>query len=114
MSGMSLAEENAEVLAEIAAGGADLSAPRTIDFAHLFYSEAEASGFKHAAEEAGYTVQIEAGPASERGAERGLWDVIASSQMVPTVERITQCEEQLGALAEAFGGHSDGWGFEST
>jgi regulator of RNase E activity RraB len=110
---MSLAEENAEVLADIAARGTDLSVPRTIDFAHLLYSEVEAAGFKHAAEKAGYTVQIEAVPPSERG-EGALWDVIASSEMVPTVERITRCEQELGALVETFGGHSDGWGFESS
>jgi hypothetical protein len=111
---MSLAEENAEVLGNIAARGTDLTVPRLIDFAHLLYSEAAASGFKRAAEEACYTVRIEAFPPSQTGEEDKVWDVIASSEMVPTVEHITRCEEELGALVHTFGGHSDGWGFESS
>lgn len=111
---MSLAEENAEVLADIAARGTDLTVPRIIDFAHLLYSEAEASGFQRAAERSGYQVRMEALPASDAGGEAKVWDVVASSEMVPSVEQITRCEEELGALVQTFGGHSDGWGFESS
>ena len=111
---MSLVEENAEVLADIAARGTDLSVTRIIDFAHLLYSKAEAFGFKHAAEKAGFNVQIEALPPTQTGGEDDVWDVIASLEMMPTVERITRCEQELGALVKMFGGHSDGWGFESS
>jgi hypothetical protein len=34
--------------------------------------------------------------------------------MVPTVEQVTRCEAELDALARSFGGHADGWGFESS
>jgi len=109
---MTLAAENAEVLESIAARGTDLSVPRMIDFAHLLYSEPAASQFRDAAETAGYRVEIS--PATDRDGDQGVWDVVASSTMVPTVEQITRCEAELDTLARSFGGHADGWGFESS
>jgi hypothetical protein len=53
-------------------------------------------------------------PASELDGQEGVWDVVASSTMVPTVEQVTRCEAELDALARSFGGHADGWGFESS
>jgi TRAP-type C4-dicarboxylate transport system substrate-binding protein len=111
---MSLAAENAEVLESIAARGTDLSIPRTIDFAHLLYSDVTASEFKQVAEKAGYRVRMDIFPASELDGQEGVWDVVASSTMVPTVEQVTRCEAELDALARSFGGHADGWGFESS
>jgi hypothetical protein len=111
---MSLADENAGVLADIAARGTDLSVPRVIDFAHLLYSEASAAQFKKAAEHAGYEVRMSLLPPSELEDREEVWDVVASSEMAPSVEQLTRCERELDALARMFGGHSDGWGFESS
>jgi len=111
---MSLTDENAEVLESIAARGTDLSIPRTIDFAHLLYSEPTASQFKEAAENAGFRVRMALFPPSELDGQEDVWDVVASVEMVPSVGPITRCEQELDALARAFGGHSDGWGFESS
>lgn len=102
---MSLADENAEVLKGIAARGTDLSVPRLVDFAHVFFSEAEALRFKDAAKKAGHQVSV------EKDASGDLWDVIASSKIVPSVERLTRIEEELDGLARSFGGQADGWGF---
>lgn len=102
---MSLTEENAEVLEGIAARGTDLSIPRLVDFAHVFFSEAEALGFKDAAETAGHQASIEKDESGE------LWDVIASSKIVPSVEQVTRMEKELDDLAHSFGGKADGWGF---
>lgn len=110
---MSLADENAGVLADIAARGTDLSVPRTVEFAHLLYSEAAASQFKEAAEAAGYQVRMAMFPADLSDRD-GVWDVVASLTMVPTVEELTRSEAELDALAQSFGGHTDGWGFESS
>ncbi|RST31862.1 ribonuclease E inhibitor RraB [Sphingomonas ginkgonis] len=111
---MSLTEENAEALADIAARGTDLTIRRKVDFAHRLYSEANASGFKHAAEKAGYTVRVEVLPSSDLSDGGGVWDVTASLEMVPVVEDLTLHEEVLGGLVQKFDGHSDGWGFESS
>ena len=103
---MSLAEENAEVLEGIAARGTDLSVPLLVDFAHVFFSEAEALRFKDAAEKAGHQASIEKDESGE------LWDVLASSKIVPSVEQVTRMEEELDGLARSFGGQADGWGFQ--
>jgi hypothetical protein len=102
---MPIADENAEVLEGIAARGTDLSTPRLVDFAHLFFSEVQADSFKNAAEVAGYKVSIAGDD------EEGIWDVVASSEIMPSVEEVTRIEQKLGSLARSFGGHSDGWGF---
>jgi len=102
---MSLADENAEVLEGIAARGTDLSVPRQVDFAHVFFSETEALRFKDAAEEAGHQVSMEKDVSGE------LWDVIASTKIVPSVEQVTRIEDELDGLARSFGGQADGWGF---
>ena len=109
---MSLAEENAVFLANAAAHGTDLSIPRTIDFAHLLYSEFSAAQFKRAAERVGYRVRLKLFPPFEVD-EPKAWDAVASTEMVPSVEQITRSEQELGALAKRFGGHSDGWIFAS-
>ena len=101
---MSLADENAEVLEAIAARGTDSSVSRLVDFAHVFFTETEAARFKDAALSAGYQVSIEP---DESGV---LWDVVASSKIVPSVEQVTRIEEELDGLAHSFGGRADGWG----
>lgn len=111
---MSLVEDNAEVLASIAAHGIDLSVPRKIEFAHLLYSEQAATNFKAAAENAGYQVHMEIYPPSELDGREDVWDAVASSDMVPSIESITRTEQELDALARTFGGHTDGWAFESS
>lgn len=102
---MSLADENFEVLEGIAARGTDLSVPRLIDFAHVFFSEPEALRFKDAAEKAGYQASMQKVESEE------LWDVIASSKIVPSFDDVTRLEEELDCLARSFGGQADGWGF---
>jgi len=42
---MSLFEENAEVLAEMAVDGVELTSPRTIDFSHVFPDQNSANAF---------------------------------------------------------------------
>ncbi len=102
---MSLADENAEILRGIAARGTDLSLPRLVDFAHVFFSEAGASQFGDAAAQAGHQISIQE---DESGA---IWDVVASLKTVPSVGQITRIEEELDGLDRLFGGQSDGWGF---
>ena len=111
---MSLSDENAWVLAQIAARGTDLSISRTIEFAHLLYSETTARQFAAAAENAGYQVEIKARSAAESHGRENVWDVYALLLMVPTAEQITRCEADLDGLARPLGGHADGWGFESS
>ena len=83
----------------------DLSIPKLVDFAHVFFSEAEALQFKVAVEEAGHQVPM------EKDGSGPFWDVIASSKIVPSVDQVTRIEEELDGIAHSFGGQADGWGF---
>jgi hypothetical protein len=109
---MLFAEENAEFLA-IASRSIDLSIPRTVNFSHLLDSEFSGAQFRKAAESAGYSVRMRLFPPFEVE-EPKAWEVVVSVEMVATIEEVTRHERDLGALARSFGGHSDGWSFESS
>ena len=99
-------EDNAEVLASIAAEGNDLTQPVTVDFIHFFADEASAEAFAEAVEVAGFeTSTLPAEDADD------VWEVTAWRTMVPTCEAITEVEEQLEGIAQEHDGESDGWGF---
>ncbi len=103
---MSLYEENARVLSDLASKGRDLESPRLIDFAHLFPDRSSAQDFADEAKQEDFAVEIR-----EYGEEPGSWDATASKVMVPTCENITEAEERLASIAEKHGGCPDGWGF---
>jgi len=103
---MSLFEENAEVLRNMARNGAELGSPRAIDFSHVFPDSASAKAFAQEADREGFATSVE-----EVDDEEAPWDVTASATMAPTCENITGTEERLDAMAQAHGGRSDGWGF---
>lgn len=106
---MSLFDENAEVLRELASRGSELGTPRLVDFSHVFPDLSSAQGFAEESGRKGFKVKVE-----EIDHAAHLWDVTASKIMMPTCENITQAEEQLAALAQRYGGSSDGWGFFRT
>ena len=104
---MSLFEENAWVLRDIAANGRDLSVSRIVDFAHLFSDRASAQAFVAEVARLGFKAEVD--KLDDRDEES--WDVTASTEMVPSCEGITRIEEQLDSIARKLGGHADGWGF---
>jgi hypothetical protein len=105
---VTLFEENAEVLARLAARGVDLGAARDVDFSHLFEQEAGARHFAATALDLGYASQI-----SEPELDRPEWDVTSTIALVPTCQNITESEENLANIASTLGGVADGWGFLS-
>ena len=58
---MTLLEENAEVLREIAAEGTDLSVPFDVDFVHVFENEDDAHAFAAAAQGLGFIMSVDVG-----------------------------------------------------
>ncbi|WP_304167008.1 ribonuclease E inhibitor RraB [Phenylobacterium aquaticum] len=106
---MSVFEENAEVLRNMARGGSELGSPRSIDFSHVFPDSASAKAFAQEADREGFATSVE-----EAEGEDAPWDVTASVMMAPTCENITNTEERLDGMAQAHGGRSDGWGFFRT
>jgi hypothetical protein len=105
---VTLFDENAEVLAQLAGRGVDLSRARNVDFSHLFTEEAQARLFAQKAVELGYESQV-----SLPETNRLEWDVTSTIVMIPTCENITNTENRLADIADVFGGVPDGWGFLS-
>jgi len=101
---MSLFEENAEVLRELAARGVDLSQTRVVDYSHIFPDAVSARKFVESCKSAGYD-------ATDSTDETEHHDVTVSKEMTPTCENITLTEVALGKIAERHTGRSDGWGF---
>jgi len=110
---MTLFEENAEILRNIAETGCSLTDPRAVDFAHVFYKLAGAEAFAANMIQRGFQAKVNGLRPDEDEIERKVleWDVIVSKVMIPTCEAITSTEEELSALAQPYGGRPDGWGF---
>lgn len=107
---MSLFEENAEILRNMAADGSDLGPPRLIDFSFVFPDQASADAFALEVGREDFATSVKEVVDEEYPSE-DPWDVTASKVMVPTCETITDIEERLDALAESYRGRADGWGF---
>lgn len=101
--------ENAAVLRDIAAKGADVSRPRVVDFAHVFRDMQSARTFADEVAREGYAVEIR--PYVDGDFP---WDATASKEMAPTAEAITAVENDLNYYATLYGGRADGWGFYSS
>ncbi len=102
-------DENGQVLRHMATQGINLTLPRTIDFEHRFPDEASARQFHAAAQ--GMVDEARLFPPDPEDEEGDAgWEVQCRQRMVPTHASITRVETRLGALAETFGGQSDGWG----
>ena len=107
------------VLAQIAAGGVDMSRPMLIDFFVAVSDESTAEAVGNALARAGYDTQIEydEGEPDEDGAidpddeEFGpSWTVCANVTMVPEYGEIIRIQAEFDRIAGPLGGKSDGWG----
>ena len=87
---MSVYEENADVLRDMAAAGGDLGKPRPMDFNHLFPTREGAIAFARRV---------------------NAFDVTVTTQAVlPTCDFITTTEQRLATIAAEHEGRPDGWG----
>ena len=99
-------DENGDVLRMQADQGIDLVSPRVMEFEHAFPDEESAKGFCGVV--AGTVLEARlVAPDAEHDSG---WEVQCRERMVPTHANITATEARLGAVAEDFGGYSDGWG----
>jgi regulator of RNase E activity RraB len=88
--------------------GADHSRPRTIE--HFLYFPTQ-EGAERAALELraqGYATEV----AKRR--EGANWLLLATGQMTPAGERISDIRRHMEHVASIFGGHYDGWGTPFT
>lgn len=100
-------DANGRVLAGMQKSGADMSATYAIDFEHVFPEVSAAERFVREAAMPGRRV----GDVNEYdGASGYYWQVRVVVRMVPTYAAVTSVEHELGEVAKACGGRTDGWG----
>ena len=98
-------DENFAVLFDLARRGVDLGQPRPIDFGHVFPNEDASRRFARALAHERISVKVSAYP------EGSGWEAQVTLTAVPACDFITDTERRLDAIARAFGGRADGWGF---
>lgn len=98
-------EENARVLNDLKRKDVNLSPERMFSFAHKFKDQSHAESFAAEVVKKGLKATINL-------REDGDYDVLVYLRLTPNVEQITELEQSLSQLADAFGGHADGWEFE--
>lgn len=97
---------NRRVCFELESHGDDLSAPRPVDHAASFPSEAARRDFEKAVKAAGFAIDESLAP------EEGAFWLRFSAPCAPA--DIDSVVEELHAAAQRFGGAYDGWGCEVT
>lgn len=103
---MSLYDENAEVLRDMAAAGDDLGRPRPMDFNHVFPTREGAIAFARRVDAEGLSPVVR--PYDKPGFP---FDVTVTTEaVIPTCDFITATEQRLEALAAEYEGRADGWG----
>jgi hypothetical protein len=103
---MSLYDENAAVLRDIAAAGDDLRKPRPMDFNHLFPTRDGAIAFERRVDAEGFTPVVR--PYDKLGYP---FDVTVTTQaVIPTCDFITATEQRLATMAAEHDGRADGSG----
>lgn len=103
---MSLYDENAEVLRDMAAADDDLGKPGAMDFNHLFPTREGAIAFARRADAEDLSPVVR--PYDKPGFP---FDVMVTTRaVIPTCDFITATEQRLAAIAAEFGGRCDGWG----
>lgn len=88
------------------AQGDDLTRPRNIDFTVAFADARSAEQFAGHFRALGYEVSV--GPTETD--QESSWDVVVVQHMVPSYDGITDFENLLQSVANAWGGHNEGWG----
>jgi Regulator of ribonuclease activity B len=99
-------DANGDVLRRLEAQGDDLTIPRNIDFTVVFPDASSAEQFAEQFRALGHEVSVQATGVNPEFP----WDVIVVQHMVPSHDGITDFETLLQSVADAWGGHNDGWG----
>ena len=99
-------DDNGEVLRRMEGHGDDLTKARNIDFSVVFPSESTAEGFAEHFRAQGFTVSAY----FVEEMKEFPWNVNVVKHMVPSHKEIGDFESLLQGVADAIGGHNDGWG----
>jgi hypothetical protein len=99
-------DANGRVLRSMAASGADMMIPYDVDFEHVFPKLESAEDFGKRVAKMAARVEV----SEYDGASGYYWQVQVVVRMTPSHAEISRVEAELGTLADAHGGRSDGWG----
>ena len=99
-------DDNGDVLRRMEAEGDDLSRSRDIDFNVVFPKQAGAEEFAEQIRRHGYATKVRLAKVVETHPR----EVLVVRNMFPTHSGITAFEQELQDIADALGGHNDGWG----
>ena len=99
-------DDNGDALRRLEAQGDDLRRPRDIDFNVVFPDEIRATEFAQQVQAEGYRTTVRFADVVKNHA----WEAVVVKNMIPTHSGITDFEQELQNIAEALGGHNDGWG----
>ncbi|MGO4549563.1 ribonuclease E inhibitor RraB [Lysobacter sp. 2RAF19] len=98
-------QQDARVIENLRAAGADLSKLHDIDFFLMFDTKSQAESAAAEIERLGYRIaEIESSPDGTQ------WQIHATRQMVPALDAMTAITRSFEALAQKHGGYYDGWG----
>jgi hypothetical protein len=97
---------NGDTLRRMEAQGDDLTRPRNINFMVAFADASSAEQFAKHFRGLGHAVSVEANETDQVFP----WDVVVVQHMVPSYDGITDFENLLQSVADAWGGRNDGWG----
>ena len=103
-------DANGDALRHMEAQGDDLTRPRNVEFTVVFPNKNAATQFADHICTLGYSAAVEL----TETVEAFPWDVIVVKQMIPSHEAIGAFEDSLKRVADAYGGHNDGWGCLSS
>lgn len=94
---------DAQVLAELARSGMDLSKPRRLEFILRFQNEDDVGTAASQLEELAFTSTIEQDDAD------GVWAVLAAKTMYPVESDLAGLREKLQVVARQNHGSYEGW-----
>jgi hypothetical protein len=99
-------DDNGNVLRRMESHGDDLTRSRDINFTVVFSHVGDANVFADHLRLLGYATSVEFSEVKPDFP----WDAVVVNNMIPSHEAIGSFEDLLQNLANAFGGHNDGWG----
>ena len=103
-------DENGDILWAMRMGGDDLTVSRDVNFLVLFDAEGNADSCAAEMQEAAFEVQVEECP--EDAYDIPAWEVVITTHVVPSYERITALSDLIASMAASHGGVPDGWAAE--
>jgi regulator of RNase E activity RraB len=98
-------EQDAHIIAQLVAAGADVSKPHDVDFFIVASSKKRAATIAKELVSSGYTI---VSTQSVKGTSN--WEVHAKRSMPLSTETMVNITRTLSLLAEKNGGYYDGWG----